>query len=262
MKSNFAFAYLIACLFGLFPNTSVAQTGVVLTRGNIQSTSPEDFGRVGWPNGNAPPIVKRRVTMEGTMWPPLTPPNVELYQAPIPEGQFLCRRISYSLPLEWRDTERFHSELNSGQPASLNDNSQLVLLAAPRQIVGLSIAPNCRVSEEQQFAPVSASYTPQALIGLTLLESARRRARRDVPPDFFIQCATRSGPNRCAATPQNSLAQLPIHLVWNVAQGYTTNSYEFWISKPNQLVWEVTIVFSEDKRIAGVLMTSLIPHPF
>jgi hypothetical protein len=262
IKSNLAFAYLMACFFGLFPTAGKAQTSVALTRGNIQTTSSEEFVRFAWPSGLAPTIVERRVTMEGTMWPPLWPPHVELFQAPTPQGQRLCQRVSYELPLQWRDLDLYYSELNSGRPASVNESSQLFLAAQPRQIVGLSIAPNCRVTEDQQFASISTDYMPTAIIALNMLDKAHQEARRDRLPDFQIQCAIRSGPNRCAATPQESLAQLPIDLVWNIKPGDTANSFEFWINKPNQLVWEVTVVFAENKSVASVLMTSLIPNPF
>jgi hypothetical protein len=261
-KPNFAFASLIACFFALFPTAGMAQTSFVLTRGSVQTITPAEFARFGWPNGSAPTIVERRVTMEGTMWPPLWPPHVELFQAPTPQGQRLCQRVSYDLPLQWRDQDLFYSELNSGIPASVSESSQLLLAAEPRQIVGLSIAPNCRVTEDQRFASISIDYMPNAIAALNILDEAHQKARSNKLPDFQIQCATRSGPNRCAATPQESLAQLPIDLVWNIKQGYMPNSYEFWINKQNQLVWEVTVVFADDKSVAAVLMTSLIPLPF
>jgi hypothetical protein len=262
IKSNLAFAYLMACFFGLFPTAGKAQTSVALTRGNIQTTSLADFSRFGWPGDNAPEFVERRVTTEGIMWPPLWPPHVELFQAPTPVGRRLCRQISYELPLQWRDIDLFYERLNEGKPSLLSDSSELMLSTEPRQIVGLSIAPNCRVAKDHRFAPVSTSFASNAIDALNMLDYVHQKARRGEASDFFIQCATRSGPNRCAATPQVSLARLPVELVWNIKQGYTSNSYEFWINKPNQLVWEVTVVFADNKSVASVLMTSLIPHPF
>jgi hypothetical protein len=261
-RPNLALACFVAAVFGCATTTSLARADITLTRGNIQTTTPVTFKRFGWPSGTGPAIVRREVTMQGTMWPPLTPPRVEVFQAPTPLGRRLCQRVSYVLPLQWRDQDLFYSELNSGRPASVTDRSHLVLSGEPGRIIGVSIAPNCRVGVDQKFAPMSANITMDTIAALTMLDEAHHEVQSAGLVGFSVQCETRSGPNRCSATPRESLAQLPVKLVWNVQQGNAPNSYEFWAGNPGQLVWVVIVVFSKDKRVESVSMTSLIPLPF
>jgi hypothetical protein len=262
MRLQMATAFLAIVISGILSTPTWAQGEVKATRGNIQTLSVEELTRFGWQSGDSPKIVERRVAMEGTMWPPLSPPAVALFEAPTPIGQRLCRRISYRLPLRWRDQDLFYSELNAGNVASINDNSQLEVTQFPMMIVGLTIAPNCSGAYDQPFATIPPSYELEAITALQMLDDVRENAKQGQAIGPFLKCSTRSGPNRCASTPQQSLVELSIEQVWNIKQGYTPNSYEFWIGTPGQLVWEVTIVFHDDKRPSSVSMTSLIPHPF
>jgi hypothetical protein len=261
MKTIWQFA-MVGVLVACSSTSAVSDPLPEVTRGNIQSLTIAQLRTFLWPNGDAPEIVDKNVNEDQNLYSMI--PYVQLFGPPNALNARICQRAEY-----WARIDYPASTMpNSGQYLVGTDFRQfpIVSLGPPYASTGLAFAPNCALHPDQTFVQLERAgnrFLDKAagISALELLNHVHREANVKSTVDFPITCKTLRGPERCVGTPQQTLANMPIHLVWEIKQD-TPNSFVYWINKPNSLIWDVKISTDSSGKPVSVAIESYYPYPF